>query len=157
MSFNLDNDNKTLLTGLVDLLRDNVNGWSTSDEYGVDNVWPKGFPDSVEDEFPRATLDITAGNDFELSVDLDVKLRETTVKLVVFSDSSGDVETLVDEAEDAITKHWDSTNSEGDPYIGDWSFRETDGFTPLVENNEEKNKLRYNRSEDFTFEVVKAN
>lgn len=144
----LNNTNKDLLEGLITLLRDNVNGWSTSSDYNVDNVWSKNQPNSVADEFPRAAVDIINGSDFELSIDNDTRLREVTVSVVVFGENPGPVESLIDDSEQAIIDHWES-------YTKDWTFREVDGFTPLTENNDEGGKLRMSRSIDMLFETVK--
>jgi len=158
-----DNSNKRLIEGIVLLLREQVDGWSTSSEFGVENVWSTGVPGSVKDEFPRGAVDTFAANDFELSVELDVQLREVFVRVVVFSESSGQAETLRDDAEDAITDHWEDTANnpkadwEVDQYTGNWSFRELDGMTNLNEDEGEENKLRYNRSTEMVFEVVKTN
>jgi len=146
----LDNTNKDLIEGLVTLLRENVSGWSTSSEYGVDNVWGKNQPSSVSDEFPRGTVDIINGSDFELSIDNDTRLREVTVSIVVFGENPGPVETLVDGSEDSIIENWEL-------YTKDWTFREVDGFTPLTENNDESGKLRMSRSVDMLFETVRLN
>jgi hypothetical protein len=155
---NLDNSNKTLLSGLVQLLRDEVDGWSESSEYNVDNVWPTSPPVDANDELPRGVVDFITGSDFELSIDLDVKLREVTVRIVVFTERPGDAEDLIDNCETAISDKWDATNPDtGNSYTGDWTFRETDGFTPLVEDTDSAEKLRYNRSIDLIFETVKTN
>jgi len=146
----LENDNQDLIEGLVTLLRENVSGWSTSSEYGVDNVWGKNQPSSVSDEFPRGTVDIINGSDFELSIDNDTRLREVTVSIVVFGENPGPVEMLVDDSEDSIIDNWES-------YTKDWTFREVDGFTPLTENNDESGKLRMSRSVDMIFETVRLN
>lgn len=158
----LDNSNRRLLEGLVLLLRDKVDGWSISEEHSVDNVWSKSPPESVSGEFPRGVVDIISGNDFDLSVELDVKLREVTVKLVVFGEVSGAVEDLIDDSEDAIDEHWDDVAASSldswseSTYLGDWSFRETDGFTQTVEDEGVEQNLRFNRSQDFVFETVKT-
>ena len=144
----LNNSNKFLIESLVNLLRQEVNGWSTNSEYNVDNVWGKEVPASANDEFPRGIIDITSGNDFELSIDQKYRLREVTVKLVVFGDNSSDVEDLIDDSEDAISDFWQN-------YTGDWSFREVDSFTELNEGEGTENMLRYNRSQNFVFETVK--
>lgn len=146
----LDNTNKDLIEGLVTLLRENVSGWSTSSEYNVDNVWGKYQPSSVNDEFPRGSVDIINGSDFELSIDNDTRLREVTVSIVVFGENPGPVENLVDDSEDSIIDNWES-------YTKDWTFREVDGFTPLTENNDESGKLRMSRSIDMLFETVRLN
>jgi len=146
----LDNDNRDLIEGLVTLLRENVSGWSTSSEYNVDNVWGKNLPTSVSDEFPRGTVDIINGSDFELSIDNDTRLREVTVSIVVFGENPGPVENLIDDSEDSIIENWES-------YTKDWTFREVDGFTPITESNDEDGKLRMSRSVDLIFETVKLN
>lgn len=165
---NLDNSNRRLIEGVTRLLREQMSSsWPTvsGDNYtDVENVWPSSVPTKESGEpkeFPYGTVDIIAGNDTDLSVELDVKLRENTLKLVVFGEHSGKVEDLVDEAEQAILDHWEETaNSprsswDEDVYLGDWSLRETDGFTPLVENEGTEGKLRYNRSVNLVFETVK--
>lgn len=153
----LDNSDKRLMEGVVRLLRDNVDGWSTNSDYNVDNVWTKSPPSSVEDEFPRGIVDIVAGEDSELSVELDVKLREASVRVVVFGDSANDVVSLTDKCDDAIPEHWDSTDGNGNPYTGDWTFREVDGFAETNETGETEGKLRYSRYKDFMFETVRVN
>jgi hypothetical protein len=156
-NINLDNSDKRLLEGLVRLLRDKVDGWSTNSDYGVDNVWSKSPPTSVDDEFPRGIVDIISGEDTELSVDLGIKLRETVVRVVVFSNSSGDVFDLTDSADNMIPEHWDSFDGDGNPYTGDWTFREVDGFAETNESGEEEGTLRYSRYKDFVFETVRVN
>lgn len=151
----LDNSNKRLIQGVVRLLRENVSGWSTNSEHSVDNVWGKSVPASVQDEYPRGSVDIIAGNDFELSVELDVRLREVTVKVVAFGEVADNIEDLIDDSEQAIDNNWDGTDSNGNPYVGDWHLREFDGFTPLNETGESEGDLRYNRSVDVIFEVVR--
>jgi len=154
----LDNSNKQLLTGLVRLLRNEVDGWSESEECGVDNVWTQSPPQDTNDELPRGVVDFINGTDFELSIDLGVKLRENTVRVVVFADRPVDAEDLIDKSEEAITEYWDEINPDtGENYTGDWTFRETDGFTPLVDDSESGEKLRYNRAIDMLFETVKTN
>lgn len=157
MSVDLDNSNKRLKEGLVRLLRDNVDGWSENEEHSVDNVWPSSPPESVGEEFPRAIVDIIAADDFELSVDLGVRLREVTVKVVVFAETPGPAEDLIDDSEDAIVEYWDSLDDNGNQYTGDWTYRELDGFTPLNETEGDEGRLRYNRSLDVLFETVKVN
>jgi len=158
---NLDNSNRRLLEGLVLLLRDNVDGWSYNEEYSTDNVWSKNVPDEVNQQFPRGIVDVTAGSDFDLSIDLDVRLREAFVKVTVFGESNLDVEDLVEESESVIRNQSENTapnpkNSwTDDTYLGDWSVREVDGFTELVENEETEGKLRYNRSVDIVVETIK--
>lgn len=150
---NLTNSRRDLIEGVVNLLRSEVSGWPTVDGTnfsGVENVWPNQVPDSAEDEFPRGIVDVISGNDFDLSLELDVKLRESVLRIVVFGEESGKVEDLVEKCEDEIHAHSES-------YVGDWSFRETDGFTPLTENENEEGFLRYNRSIDLVFETVKEN
>lgn len=144
----LENSNRVLLEGIVRLLRDNVDGWNDNEEFDVPNVWAKNVPDSANKHFPRGVVDIIAGNDFELDVDLNISLREVTLKLVVFSDSSGEVETLIDNSETAMKDNWED-------YIGDWSMREVDGFTELSETGEIEGDLIYSRSIDIIFEVIK--
>jgi hypothetical protein len=156
----LDNSNTDLLEGLVLLLRseigDGPNGFSTNSEYSVANIWSKNVPASAEDEFPRAAIDIINGNDFELSVDLNIRLREVIVKFVVFGESNSSVETLIDEIEDVVEDSWDQHDPEtGEPFLGDWSFRETDGFTELNESGEQEGDLRYSRSIDIVFETIR--
>jgi len=146
----LENDNQDLIEGLVTLLRENVSGWSTSSDYNVDNVWGKYQPSSVNDEFPRGSVDIITGSDFELSIDNDTRLREVTVSIVVFGENPGPVEGLTDDSEQSIIDNWES-------YTKDWTFREVDGFTPLTENNDESGKLRMSRSVDLIFETVRLN
>lgn len=152
----MSNSNKRLIAGLVRLLRDNISGWSTNSEHNVDNVWGKNVPESAEQEFPRGSVDVVAANDFELSVDLNTRLREATVRVVVFAKADGPAEELIEDVETAIQDHWDGTDSDGNPYVGDWSFREVDGTTPLNETEGEAGDLRYNRSEDFVFETVRS-
>jgi hypothetical protein len=157
MSVNLDNSNKRLKAGIVRLLRDNVSGWSTNSQHGVANVWPSTPPESVNNEFPRGSVDIVDGEDFDLSVDLDVRLREVTVKIVVFAESEGPAETLIDDVEDAVVDYWDQNDSNNNQYTGDWTYRQVDGFTPLAENEGDKGNLRYNKSINIVFETVKVN
>lgn len=157
MNVDLENSNKRLKAGLVRLLRDNVTGWSTNSDHNVANVWPSSPPESAEDEFPRGAVDITDGDDFDLSVDLDVRLREVTVKIVAFAEAEGPAETLIDDVEDAVVDYWDQLDSNGDNYTGDWTYRRVDGFTPLTENEGNKGDLRYNKSINIIFETVKVN
>jgi len=160
---NLDNSNRRLLEGLVLLLRDEVNGWSYNPDYDVDNVWSKNVPTEANEQFPRGVVDITAGSDFDLSVDLDVRLREVFVKVTVFGKSALDVESLIDSAETALLSFDDDQAQtpknewDNNEYLGDWSIREVDGFTQMVENEEIEGKLRYNRSVDIVAEVIKTN
>lgn len=163
---NLDNSNRRLIEGVSRLLREQMSSWPTvsGENYtDVANVWPSKVPtkDGEPKEFPYGTVDIVSGSDTDLSVELDVKLRENTVKLVVFGEHSGAVEDLIDESEQVILDHWEETANnprsswEEDTYLGDWSLRQTDGFTPLVENEGTEGKLRYNRSVNLVFETVK--
>jgi len=154
----LDNSNKRLLTGLVQILRNEVDGWSESEEFNIDNVWTQNPPASVNDEVPRGIVDFITGSDFELSIDLDIKLREVTVKIVVFADNPSDAEDLIQDSENAISEYWDEVNPDtGENYTGDWTFREVDGFTPLTNDSDSGEKLRNNRSIDMIFETVKTN
>ena len=166
----LDNSDTRLIQGTVRLCRDNVNGWSESSEYGVPNVWPRSPPTSVNDEFPRAIVDIVSSEDSELSVDLDVKLREVVLRVVVFADSSNDVYDLTGDVDDAIPEHWDSINSNsveqvsesqvgysGEAYTGDWTFNSLDGSAEVNESGETEGKLRYSRYKDFQMETIKFN
>lgn len=154
---NLDNSDKRLVKGLTRLLRNEVDGWSTSPEYSVPNVWPKSPPDEVDDEYPRGVVDIISSEDSELSIDLDVKLREATIRVLVFSDSSNDTFDLTDDSEDVISSLWDSEDPNGEIYIGDWTFREFDGSAETSETGETEGQLRYSRYKDFVFETVKTN
>jgi len=153
----LNNSNKRLIQGFVRLLRNEVSGWSQNSEHNVANVWGKSVPESAKDEFPRGSVDIISGNDVELSVDLNVRLREATVKVVVFGKSDGDVEDLMDASEDGIDNKWDADDPNGNLYLGDWSLREFDGFTELAETEETEGDLRYNRSVDIICETIKHN
>lgn len=158
----LDNSIQRLLEGLVLLLRDKVNGWSSNSEYNVENVWSKNIPDSAKDEFPRGSVDAISGDDTDLSVELDVSLREVAVRFVVFSETSKEAEDLIDKVEVAVNEHWDSTASSTldswttSTYTGDWSKREMDGMTPLSEDSGVEGQLRYNRSKDIIFETIKT-
>jgi hypothetical protein len=153
----LENSNEILIEGLVSLVRDELGSeFSTNSEYSVPNVWGKNLPSSAEDEFPRATIDTISGDDFELSVDLDVALREVTVKFVVFAETDAPAQSLPDDIEDVIREKWDQNDPiEGTPYLGDWTFREVDGFTELNESGEQEGNLRYSRSIDGIFETIK--
>ena len=158
----MNNSNKRLIEGIVSLLREQIgsgdSGFSESSEYQVPNVWGKNVPVSVQDEFPRGGVDIISGNDFELSVDLSVRLREVVVKIVVFGESSGKVEELIDDVENTVSGSWDQYDpSEDEPYLGDWSFRNIDGFTELNETGESEGDLTYSRSVDIVFETIKHN
>lgn len=146
---NLDNSNETLLTGMTKLLRSEVSGWSTNSEYNVSNVWPHSEAVGVEDEFPRGIVNIVDASDTDISIDGSARLREATVRLVVFSEESVESERLIDSSETAVSDHWSS-------YIGDWHFREFDGMTPLNEDEGDDGKLRYNRSIDMIMETVKT-
>ena len=154
---NLDNSDTRLIQGAVRLCRDNVDGWSESSEYGVPNVWPRSPPSSVNDEFPRAIVDIVSSEDTELSVDLDVKLREVILRVVVFSDSSNDVYNLTSDVDDAIPEYWDSLDSNGEQYLGDWTFNSLDGSAEVNESGETEGQLRYSRYKDFLMETIKVN
>jgi len=156
----LQNSNTDLIQGLVLLLRSEIgsgqDAFATNSEHNVPNVWGKNVPESAEQEFPRGTVDIISGSDFELSVDLDVRLREVTVKFVVFGKSNGSIEYLIDEIEDVVQDKWDQNDPDtGEPLLGDWSFRETDGFTELNESGEQEGDLRYSRSVDLIFETIR--
>ena len=151
----LKNTNRLLIEGVVRILREEVDGWSIDEEYEIENVWGRNVPKSSEKEYPRGVVDIISGNDFELDVDLDISLSEVTLKVVVFSDSAGEVENLIDETEGVMKESWDSVYSDGEPFLGDWSFREVDGFTELNETGEIDNDLLYSRSVDMIFEVIK--
>lgn len=144
----LQNSNRDLLEGLVNLLRENVDGWSENNKYGVQNVWTSDVPEPVNNEFPRGIVDIISGDDTDLSIELDIRLREVIVKVVVFGENSGNVENLIDQVEDEIANKWEE-------YIGDWSMREIDGFTPLNETEGSEGMLRYSRSIDIVFETTK--
>jgi hypothetical protein len=150
---NLENSKKKLISGVVSLLRDEINEWSQNDEYSVANVWPSNPPTSADNEFPRATVDIISGSDFDLSDDGEVHLREVTLKVVVFSDVQIEPEDLTEAVEDTISDESEADTL--DQYIGDWVFREFDGTTPLVEDEGEEGMLRYNRSIDMIFETIK--
>lgn len=152
----LNNTNKDLIEGLVSLLRDEIGSqFAANSEYNVANIWGKNVPVSAEDEFPRGTVDVISGNDFELSVDLDIALREVTVKFVVFSETDSPAQTIVDDIEDTIREKWEQNDPNGDPYLGDWTFREVDGFTELNESEGQQGDLTYSRSIDIIFESVK--
>lgn len=154
----LDNSIGTLISGLVLLLRDEIgSNFATNEEYNVPNIWGKNVPASAEQEFPRGTVDVISSDDFELSVDLDIRLREATVKIAVFGESDGAVQDITDKIENTIESKWDQNDPDGEPYIGDWSFRETDGITPLNESGETEGDLRYSRSIDIVFETVRTN
>lgn len=154
----LDNSIGTLVSGLVRLLRDEIGSeFATNDEYNVANVWGENVPASAEQEFPRGTVDVISAEDFELSVDLNTRLRETTVKLVIFAKSDAPVYNITESIEDTIENKWDQNDPDGNAYIGDWSFRETDGITPLNESGESEGDLRYSRSIDVIFETVRTN
>lgn len=151
----LNNTTRDLTEGLVTLLRTEVNGWplvSGENFPETENVWPKQVPTKPNTgepkAFPYGAVDLIAGNDFDLSVELDVRLREVTIRVTVFGEESGTVEDLVDASEDAIADHWES-------YTGDWSFRQIDGFVELSESEGTEGKLRYSRSVDAVFETVK--
>jgi len=151
----LENSNKRLIQGISRLLRNEVDGWSTNSEYNVDNVWGKGTPQSVQDEFPRGIVDVVSANDFELSVNLNIRLREATVKIVVFGHGAGKVEELINDSEDEISDKWKNLDSDGNSYIGDWSFKNVDGTTETIETGEQEGELKYNRSIDLVFETIK--
>lgn len=153
----LDNSDKRLVEGLVRLCRDNVDGWGESSEYEVANVWPFSPPSSVQDEFPRGVVDIINSEDTELSVDLDVKLREVIVRVLVFSDSPADVYDLTSDVDEAIPAYWDELDSNGEKYTGDWTFNSLDGSAETNESGESEGKLRYARYKDFLFETTKIN
>lgn len=146
---NLDNTNKDLIEGVINLLRNEVSGWSQNQEYGVDNVWPKEVPEEVGDEFPRGIVDIVSGEDEELSINLDTRLRVSTLRLVIFSDDSSSVEELSQKSEQAITDHFEN-------YTGDWTLREIDGEAGLTEERDVEEMLRYNKMRDFTFETIRV-
>lgn len=157
----LDNSNRRLMEGVVVLLRENVDGWSENSEYNIDNVWSKSPPEFVDGEYPRGIVDITAGNDFELSHDLSVRLREVFLKVTVYSEDAIEAEDLIEDSESVIRTEYDSVAQnpssewEVDSYLGDWEVREVDGFTELVEDDSIEGKLRYNRSVDIIMETVK--
>jgi hypothetical protein len=154
----LDNSIETLISGTVLLLRDEIGSeFETNDEYNVPNIWGKNVPDSAEQEFPRGTVDVISADDFELSFDLNIRLREATVKIAVFSESDAAVHSIIEDIESTIESKWDQNDPDGDPYIGDWSFRETDGTTPVNESGETEGDLRYSRSIDIIFETVRTN
>lgn len=154
---NLDNSDKTLIRGVANILRDNVNGWATSSEYGVENVWPANVPTSTEEEFPRGVVDVISGEDTDLSVDLDVSLREVVVRVTVFSEEQSAVYDLIDDSEDAIVEYWDKNDPDGNQYTGDWTYREVDGFAETNESEGTEGNLRYSRYRDVVFECVKTN
>ena len=79
------------------------------------------------------------------------------MKIVVFAESEGPAESLIDDVEDAVVDYWDESDSNGDNYTGDWTYRQVEGFTPLAENAGDKGNLRYNKSINMIFETVKVN
>lgn len=153
----LDNSDRRLIEGVSRLCRDKVTGWSNSSDYNVPNVWPESPPSSVEEEFPRGVVDIISSEDTELSVDLDVKLREVILRVTVFAESSGDVYDLTDDVDNAIPEHWDSLDKDGNPFTGDWTFNSLDGSSETNESGETEGKLRYARYKDFLFETIRVN
>jgi hypothetical protein len=154
---NLDNSDRRLIEGVVRLCRDNVSGWETNSEYNVPNVWPQSPPTDVDDEFPRGVVDIISSEDTELSVDLDVKLREVILRVTVFAESSGDVYDLTNDVDTALPEHWDSLDGNGEQYCGDWTFNSLDGSAETSESGETEGKLRYARYKDFVFETIRVN
>lgn len=152
----LKNSNMDLLTGIVTCLREEVDGWSVvpSDELDgassdVPNVWTRYVPTGAEDYFPRAVVDTVSGTDTELSIgEDDVKLRESVVRIVIFGENGSNTESLWDDADEALPKR-------ADDYVGDWSYRETDGFAQLSEDEGTESNLRYNRPLDLIFETIK--
>lgn len=164
----LDNTNKRLMEGLVILLRENVDGFPlvSGDGYtDVPNVWTEDAPVQEDGErtFPYGAVDIITANDFEMSVEMDVRLREAFVRVVVFGESSATVEDLIDDCEREIGNRWDEVANDPvadwseDTYTGDWSYRQMEGMTELTENSGTEGKLRYNRSIEVVFECVRTN
>lgn len=150
----MNNTNRDLLEGLVRLLRDEVDGWSINQEHGVENVWTKSTPQSVNNEFPRGAVDVISGTDTDLSIETNIRFREVIVRIVAFDTTSGTVENLIEDIESVVSKF-------SDEYVGEWSFREIDGFTELSEDGGREREgstdghMVYNRSVDFVFETVK--
>lgn len=145
----LDNSNKDLITGVVSLLRNEVSGWSTNSEYNVPNVWTKDAPNSTNDEFPRAIVDVVAGDEEELSIDLDTRLYVATLRVVIFADDGSSLEELKDASDQAIRDFWDN-------YTGDWTIRESDGESEVSEDTDVEEMLRYNKMLDYNFETIKV-
>lgn len=144
---NLDNTRKDLMEGLVLLLRNEVSGWSTNDEYGIANVYTKSVPESSLDEFPRGAVDVISTEDEEISYDLSTRLRTATVQITVFSDSPSILEDLIEDSEREVRNKYEQ-------YVGDWTVREIDNTGELSEDSEVDNMLRYNRPFSIVFETI---
>lgn len=146
-----------LIEGIIRILRDNVDGWSTED--GHPHVYPTHPPDGLDrEDYPRATVDII-GNDTVLS-DIEQKqfIEDALVDVTIYAVDSYEVNRLMGEAKQAIIENHDGTylNESGVEveYLPHWSFQSPGVISPILEEGVDEGLTRYNRTTEFGFRTI---
>lgn len=146
-----------LIEGIIRILRDNVDGWSTED--GRPHVYPTHPPQDLDrEEYPRATVDII-GNDVPV-IDIEQKrtIEDAMVDVTVYGVDAKTATQLAGDAKSAILAHHDGTYTDDSgntvQYLPEWSFVSPGAVSPIIDEGVDEGFTRYNRTVEFGFRTI---
>lgn len=151
-------DLKNLVFGIGKILRENVDGWSTSAS-GTPNVYPDHPPldELSQGSYPRASIDASARSPEEGDIEKTVVTGNQLVDITVYATSSAELNDLVGKSATAIFENHDGHDANGDPYLSDeWAF-DTYGITgPIFEEESTKGFTRMLKTQEIRFDHVQV-
>lgn len=149
---------KSLIEGVIRILRDNVTGWAT-DGQGMKQVVPNHPSNELgQSMYPRATVDVVSNNPDVTNVTVDKFIEDVGVEITVYSTSDKEMNRLKDDCRQAIIDFHDSSDSNGSMYLPESYLQELGAIGPAFEDEETLNVTRYNRSFEVDFKtLIKSN
>lgn len=151
-------DQKELIFGVGSLLRERVEGWSTTDD-GTSHVYPDHPPLSLSSgSYPRATVDTIGHNPTQTDIERTVFTGEVLLEVTTYAVNSGEVNEMHGRVVSAVISHHQDNHQEGEdagsPYLENWSFDDIGLTGPLVDEDTDKGFTRYSKIQEFQFTHV---
>lgn len=145
---------KELTFGIGQILRERVDGWSTTDQ-GEPHVYPDHPPlDLAMSSYPRGTVDTISHANLDMSVDKETEIGSALVDVTVYATNSAECIKLVGDCHTQIKDHWDETDSNGDPYFRTWGYENAGAVSQLITDEAEGGFDRYNKTVELEFSHV---
>lgn len=151
---------KALVFGVGSILREQVDGWGTSDS-GTPHVYPDHPPlDLSASSYPRGAIDIIAREPEMSDVTKSVFSGTVLLEITVYAINSGEVYELISDTHQALIDYNDHSDyqfdSDGDPLLENWSFVTDGNVGPIIQESSEKGLTRYNKSIEFEWRAITA-
>lgn len=148
---------KGLIFGTGQLLRNEVDGWATT-ENGTPHVYPDHPPlDLSASSYPRAAIDVVGADPRANDIEKTLFHGDVLMDVTVYAVNSRELFDLLGEVHQAIIDYNDKEEyqeSDGEELLGAWHFLQDGTIGPIVDEDSQQGFTRFNKTIEFEWQHV---